>query len=158
MPIGARHGGPIAIPVGAHAVHWPDLMAVLPDGRLVAVEVELMPKPTATLRTILRAYQQAERRVLYLGTEPVVCQLQGRAGPEGWTGGVAQEVGLLPSSGAAPGPGDLVVVAAASAAKPANQVPGRVAVQDLPPLKGDVGDDEVLHVLFEADHLLVPGR
>ncbi len=50
------------------------------------------------------------------------------------------------------------VVAAASAAKPADQVPGRVAVQDLSPLGGGVGGDEVLHVPFEADHLLVAGR
>lgn len=105
VPIGARRGDLLAVPAGARAVHWPDLVVVLPDGRLVAVEVELTPKPAAALRTILRAYRQAGRQVLYVGTEPVVRQLRGRPGPEGWISGVAEEMLLLPRGGAAPAPG-----------------------------------------------------
>ncbi|MBH5131249.1 hypothetical protein I3J14_13965 [Streptomyces sp. HB-N217] len=53
VPAGARRGETLAVPVGARAVHWPDLVAVPPGGHLpVAVEVELTPKPTAALRTI----------------------------------------------------------------------------------------------------------
>ncbi|WP_415962076.1 hypothetical protein [Streptomyces sp. 021-4] len=105
VPIGARRGDLLAVPAGARAVHWPDLVVVLADGRLVAVEVELTPKPAPALRTILRAYRQAGRQVLYLGTEPVVRQLRGRPGLEGWISGIAEEMLLLPSGGAAPAPG-----------------------------------------------------
>lgn len=50
VPASARRGETLAVPVGARAVHWPDLVTVPPGGRLpVAVEVELTPKPTATL-------------------------------------------------------------------------------------------------------------
>ncbi|CAM5592727.1 hypothetical protein [Streptomyces abikoensis] len=88
--------------VGARAVHWPDLVLVPDDGHLGAVEVELTPKAPSALRSNLRAYHQAGRRVLYLGTAPVVRQLLGRPGPDGWRDGIAQEVGLLPPG--RPGP------------------------------------------------------
>ncbi|WP_432088506.1 hypothetical protein [Streptomyces sp. bgisy095] len=82
-PPGARRGETLAVPAGPRAVHWPDLVVVLPGGRLAAVEVELTPKPAAALRTILRAYKQARRPVAYLATEPVVRQLQGGPGTGG---------------------------------------------------------------------------
>lgn len=108
---GARRGETLAVPSGARAVHWPDLVLVPPDGSLVAVEVELTPKTRSELRTNLRAYRQARRRVVYLGTGPVVRQLQGRPGPGGrWIDGVAQEAGLLPPGGPAPGAGGLLRV------------------------------------------------
>ncbi|WP_424863493.1 hypothetical protein [Streptomyces sp. MMS24-I29] len=45
-------------------VHWPDLVVVEPVPRSpIAVEVELTPKSPATIRTILRAYRQANRRI-----------------------------------------------------------------------------------------------
>ncbi|MGC9439904.1 hypothetical protein [Streptomyces sp. WG5] len=47
------------------------------------------------------------------------------------------------------------VVAAAASAKPPQEVPGRVPVQDFPSLGGGVGGDEIVHVPFQADHLLV---
>ena len=119
VPMGARRGSLLAVQVGARAVHWPDLVLVLPGEGFGAVEVELTPKPTAALRTILRAYRQAGRRVLYLGTEPVVRQLQGRTGPEGWIDGVGQEAGLLPSGGAAPVPGGLLQVRTLRCSDPA---------------------------------------
>jgi hypothetical protein len=50
------------------------------------------------------------------------------------------------------------VHAAAASAKPSQEVPGRVPVQDLPSLGGGVGGDEIVHVPFEADHLLVALR
>ncbi|MEJ8652605.1 hypothetical protein WKI65_32160 [Streptomyces sp. MS1.AVA.3] len=56
VPIRARRGETLAVPAGARALHWPDLVPVLPVGRLAAVEVELTPKPAAALRRILRAY------------------------------------------------------------------------------------------------------
>ncbi|MFJ7069710.1 hypothetical protein [Streptomyces sp. NPDC101115] len=62
VPAGARRGETLAVPVGARTVHWPDLIVVLPGGRLAAFEVELTAKPAAALRTILRAYKQARRR------------------------------------------------------------------------------------------------
>lgn len=106
----ARVGETFAVPVGARALHWPDLVLVLPDGTLGAVEVELTPKAPGALRANLRAYRQAGRRVLYLGTEPVVRQLQGSAGRSGWRDGVAQEMGLLPPGGPDPGAGGLLRV------------------------------------------------
>ncbi|GAA4230263.1 hypothetical protein FHR32_007055 [Streptosporangium album] len=48
------------------------------------------------------------------------------------------------------------VLAAAASAKPSQEVPSRVPVQDFPSLGRRMGGDEVLHVPFEADHLLVP--
>ncbi len=48
------------------------------------------------------------------------------------------------------------LLAAAASAKPAQEVPGRVPVQDFPSLDGRMGGDEVLHVPLETDHLLVP--
>ncbi|MCS0606006.1 hypothetical protein NX794_33080 [Streptomyces sp. LP11] len=75
---GARRGETFAVPVGARAVHWPDLVIVEPAPRFpIAVEVELTPKAPAALQAILRAYRQAQRRVLYLATDPVARQLQG---------------------------------------------------------------------------------
>ncbi|MCJ0874764.1 hypothetical protein [Streptomyces sp. AP-93] len=77
----------------------------------MAVEVELTPKTRSELRTNLRAYRLARRPVVYLGTAPVVRQLQGRPGPGGWwIDGVAQEAGLLPSGGPDPGTGGLLRV------------------------------------------------
>ncbi|MDG9709644.1 hypothetical protein [Streptomyces sp. DH10] len=120
VPEGARRGQLLAVPAGARAVHWPDLVMVLADGRLVAVEVKLTPKPRAALRAILRAYGQARRPVAYLGTEPVVRQLQGRPGPDGrWVDGVAQEAGLLPPGGPDPGTGGLLRVRPLTIADPA---------------------------------------
>ncbi|MER5888094.1 hypothetical protein ABT160_30105 [Streptomyces sp. NPDC001941] len=67
-----------------------------------AAQLVLTPKAPAALRRILRAYQHAHRRVLYLATEPVLRQLHGRPGPGGhWTDGLGQDLGLLP-----PGPPD----------------------------------------------------
>lgn len=107
VPADARRGETLAVPVGAHAVHWPDLVVVEPTPRFpIAVEVELTAKSPAAIRTILRAYRQAQRRVLYMATEPVVRQLQGSPGPDGrWDGGVAQELGLLPPGEPRPGAG-----------------------------------------------------
>lgn len=48
------------------------------------------------------------------------------------------------------------LLAAAASAKPAQDVPCCVSVQDSPSLGRRVGGDEVLHVPFETDHLLVP--
>ncbi|MFC6370557.1 MULTISPECIES: hypothetical protein [Actinomycetes] len=128
VPVGARRGETLAVPVGARAVHWPDLVTVPPGGHLpVAVEVELTPKPTATLRAILRAYRHAQRRALYLGTAPVLRQLQGAPGPDGrWVDGVAQDVGLLPPGGPDPGSGGLLRVRQFAAGDPAI---GRQTVQ-----------------------------
>ncbi|MFH8520285.1 hypothetical protein ACH4CE_35480 [Streptomyces gelaticus] len=119
VPVGARRGDLLAVRAGAHAVHWPDLVLVLPGRGYSAVEVELTPKPRGTLRSILRAYRAAGRRVFYLGTEPVVRQLQGRPGPEDWIDGVGQEVGLLPPGGAAPVPDGLLQVRVLRVADPA---------------------------------------
>ncbi|MFE7429800.1 hypothetical protein [Streptomyces sp. NPDC057545] len=98
VPTGARRGETLAVPVGARAVHWPDLVVVEPTPRFpIAVEVELTPKAPTAIRAILRAYRQAHRRVLYLATEPVVRQLQGSPGPDGvWVDGAAQDAGLRP--------------------------------------------------------------
>ncbi|WP_143673856.1 hypothetical protein [Streptomyces sp. or20] len=119
VPIGAQSGPLLAVPAGARAVHWPDLVLVLPGDGIGAIEVELTPKTPGSLRRILRAYGQARRRVLYLGTEPVVRQLQGRPGPDGrWTDGVGQDVGLLRPGGPDPGTG-LLRVRPFAAADPA---------------------------------------
>ncbi|MFJ4866205.1 hypothetical protein [Streptomyces sp. NPDC088748] len=121
VPAGAPRGETLAVPVGARAVHWPDLVAVPPGGRpLVAVEVELTPKPTAALRTILRAYRHAQRRTVYLGTAPVLRQLQGGPAADGrWVDGVAQDIGLLPPGGPDPGAGGHFRVRAFTAVDPA---------------------------------------
>ncbi|GAA1928747.1 hypothetical protein [Streptantibioticus ferralitis] len=50
------------------------------------------------------------------------------------------------------------VLAAAATAKPSQEVPSRVPVRDFPSLGRRMGGDEVLHMPFEADHLLVPFR
>ncbi|MFZ3467469.1 hypothetical protein ACODT3_44025 [Streptomyces sp. 4.24] len=116
---GARPGHLLAIPAGARAVHWPDLVLVLPGEGVVAIEVELTAKTPSALRQILRAYGQARRRVVYLGTDPVVRQLQGRPGPDGrWADGVGQDVGLLPPGGPDPGTGGLLRVRPLSLADP----------------------------------------
>ncbi|MFD5328927.1 hypothetical protein [Streptomyces sp. NPDC127092] len=120
VPTGARRGETLAVPVGAHAVHWPDLVVVLPGGRLAAFEVELTAKPAAALRAILRAYKQARRPVAYLATEPVVRQLQGGPGPDGrWADGVAQELDLLPPGGPDPGAGGHLRIRPFTAVDPA---------------------------------------
>lgn len=49
-------------------------------------------------------------------------------------------------------------LASAVAAKPSQEVPGRVPEQDSPFLDGRVGGDEVLHMPFEEDRLLVAFR
>ncbi|MEV3926461.1 MULTISPECIES: hypothetical protein [Actinomycetes] len=105
VPTGARRGETLAVPVGARAVHWPDLVVVEPTPRFpIAVEVELTPKATDALRAILRAYRRAQRRVLYLATEPVARQLQGHPGPDGaWVDGAAQDAGLRPPGEPRPG-------------------------------------------------------
>ncbi|MGW7460984.1 hypothetical protein [Streptomyces sp. NPDC054797] len=105
VPTGARRGETLAVPAGSRAVHWPDLVVVEPTPRFpIAVEVELTPKAPAALRAILRAYRQAQRRVLYLATEPVARQLQGGPGPDGtWIDGAAQEAGLRPPGKPLPG-------------------------------------------------------
>lgn len=107
VPTHPRRGETLAVPIGAQAVHWPDLVIIEPTPRFpIAVEVELTPKPTSALRAILRAYQQAQRRTLYLATEPVVRLIQGGPGLDGrWLDGVAQAVGLLPPGGPDPGAG-----------------------------------------------------
>ncbi|MGW9253103.1 hypothetical protein ACWGS5_13460 [Streptomyces albidoflavus] len=57
---------------------------------------------------------------MYLGTEPVVRQLQGRPGPDGrWADGVGQDVGLLPPGGPDPGTGGLLSVRLFTAGDPA---------------------------------------
>ncbi|MFH9400603.1 hypothetical protein ACH4JS_12520 [Streptomyces sp. NPDC017638] len=83
------------MPVGARAVHWPDLVVVEPTSRFpIAVEAEPTPrrrspswsshpKAPAALRTLLRAYRRAQHRVLYVATDPVVRQLQDGPGPGG---------------------------------------------------------------------------
>ncbi|MFB7584580.1 MULTISPECIES: hypothetical protein [Streptomyces] len=120
VPAGARRGETLAVPVGARAVHWPDLVVVLPGGRLAAFEVELTAKPAAALRTILRTYKQTRRPVAYLATEPVVRQLQGGPGPGGrWIDGVAQELDLLPPGGPDPGAGGHLRVRPFTAVDPA---------------------------------------
>ncbi|WP_431776485.1 hypothetical protein [Streptomyces cucumeris] len=117
---GTRGEPLLAVRAGARAVHWPDLLLVLPGEGVAAVEVELTAKTPGSLRQILRAYGQARRRVLYLATAPVVRQLQGRPGPAGqWTDGVAQDVGLLPSGGPDPGTGGLLRVRPFAAVDPA---------------------------------------
>ncbi|MFF8414703.1 hypothetical protein [Streptomyces omiyaensis] len=117
---GARGEPLLAVRAGVRAVHWPDLLLVLPGEGVAAVEVELTAKTESSLREILRAYGQARRRVLYLATGPVVRQLQGRPGPAGqWTDGVAQDVGLLPPGGPDPGTGGLLRVRPFAAIDPA---------------------------------------
>ncbi len=110
------------MPVGAHSVHWPDLVVVepTPRGFPIAVEVELTAKPPAAIRNILRAYRQSQRRVLYMATEPVVRQLQGSPEPDGrWTDGIAQEPGLLPPGEPRPGAGRRLGVQPFTSADPA---------------------------------------
>lgn len=117
---GARPGPLLAVPAGVRAVHWPDLVLLLPGESIGAVEVELTAKTPSALRQVLRAYGQARRRVLYLGTDPVVRQLQGRPGPDGqWIDGVAQDVGLLPPGGPDPVTGGLLRVRQFTAGDPA---------------------------------------
>ncbi|WP_435059572.1 hypothetical protein [Streptomyces sp. bgisy060] len=121
VPTGARRGETLAVPVGARAVHWPDLVVVEPTPRFpIAVEVELTPKAPAALRTILRAYRQAQRRVLYMATEPVARQLHGGPGPGGgWVDGAAQEVGLRPPGEPRPGAAGYLSVRPFTAVDPA---------------------------------------
>lgn len=110
-PHGAPRGETFAVPVGTRARHWPDLVVVREDGLLIAVEVELTPKPKASLGRILRAYIQARRKVLYVPTGPVTRLLQGRPGPDGrGVDGVAQDVGLLPAGEPVRGAGGLLLV------------------------------------------------
>ncbi|MBC7272925.1 hypothetical protein ACF09G_32005 [Streptomyces albogriseolus] len=58
--------------------------------------------------------------MLYLGTDPVLRQLQGRPGPDGrWVDGVAQDAGLLPPGEPDAGAGGLLQVRRFAAADPA---------------------------------------
>ncbi|QGV77318.1 hypothetical protein [Streptomyces ficellus] len=57
VPAEAPRGEALAVPVGARAVHWPDLVVVLPGGRLAAFEVEFPAEPAVALRTILQPLQ-----------------------------------------------------------------------------------------------------
>lgn len=109
------------MPVGARAVHWSDLVIVEPTPRFpIAVEVELTPKAPAAIRAILRAYRQAQRRVLYPITALVARRLQGGPGPDGaWVDGTAQDIGLLPPGEPAPGAGGLLRVRRFAATDPA---------------------------------------
>ncbi|MES9504436.1 hypothetical protein ABWI13_30765 [Streptomyces koyangensis] len=117
---GARGEPVLAVRAGVRSVHWPDLVLVLPGDGIGAVEVELTRKTPSALRQVLRAYGHARRRVVYLGTEPVVRQLQGRPGPDGrWADGVGQDVGLLPPGGPDPGTGGLLSVRLFTAGDPA---------------------------------------
>ncbi|MFD7491183.1 hypothetical protein ACFV8T_01990 [Streptomyces sp. NPDC059832] len=51
VPTGARRGETPAVPVGARAVHWLALVTIEPTPLFpIAVEVELTPKSTATIR------------------------------------------------------------------------------------------------------------
>ncbi|MFD5412421.1 hypothetical protein [Streptomyces nojiriensis] len=111
IPGGAPRGETSAVTVGTRALHWPDLIVVREDGLRIAVEVELTPKPKASLGRILRTYVQAPRQVLYVPTGPVARLLQGKPGPDGrWVDGVAQDVGLLPAGEPAPGAGGPMLV------------------------------------------------
>ncbi|MGX1794423.1 hypothetical protein ACWIGN_01140 [Streptomyces albidoflavus] len=117
---GARGEPVLAVRAGVRSVHWPDLVLVLPGDGIGAVAVELTRKTPSALWQVLRAYGHARRRVVYLGTEPVVRQLQGRPGPDGrWADGVGQDVGLLPPGGPDPGTGGLLSVRLFTAGDPA---------------------------------------
>ncbi len=86
---------------------------------MVAIEVEFTPKTNSELRANLRAYQQARRPVVYLGTAPVVRELQGRPAAGGrWIDGVAQDAGLLPPGEPAPDAGGLLRVRPLTIADP----------------------------------------
>jgi hypothetical protein len=68
------------LPGGRPALHRPDLAAVSPDGRLVAVEVELSVKAPRRLEGICRGYARARHieRVYYLAA-PAAARAVGRA-------------------------------------------------------------------------------
>jgi hypothetical protein len=121
VPTGARRGETLAVTVGARAVHGPDLVVIEPTPRFpIAVEVELAPNAPTALRTILRAYRQAHRRVLYLASEPVVRRLQGGPGPDGaWVDGGAQDMGLRPPGEPRPGTAGYLSVRPFTAVDPA---------------------------------------
>ncbi|MGW2282876.1 hypothetical protein [Streptomyces sp. NPDC001770] len=63
VPLGAQSRPLLPVPAGPRAVHWPDLVLVLPGDGIGAIEVELTAKTPSALRRILRAYGQAPRRV-----------------------------------------------------------------------------------------------
>jgi hypothetical protein len=60
------------LPGGRPALHRPDLAAIAPDGRVVAVEVELSVKAPRRLAAICRSYARARHleRVYYLASPP----------------------------------------------------------------------------------------
>lgn len=93
----------LCIPVGSSGqVHYPDLVLIT-DAGLVAVEVEITPKPVSRMRQVLRGYRDAQMftQVIYLTTGPVAALLHGWNETDGhrsqWTDGVLQQLHLLPS-------------------------------------------------------------
>lgn len=60
------------LPGGRPAVHRPDLAVISPDGRVLAVEVELSVKAPRRLAAICRGYARARQleRVYYLASPP----------------------------------------------------------------------------------------
>ncbi len=70
--MGVRLGG--TGPGGRERLHYPDLLLVTPDGRRIAVELELSAKGTARREKILAGYGADARidAVLYLVDRPVL--------------------------------------------------------------------------------------
>jgi hypothetical protein len=73
-PLGIRLGG--LGPGGRERLHYPDLLLVTPDGRRVAVELELSIKARVRLERILAGYGSDPRvdAVLYLVDRPAVAR------------------------------------------------------------------------------------
>lgn len=71
-PLGVRLGG--RGPGGRERLHYPDLLLVTPDGRRIAVELELTAKGTARRERILAGYGADARidAVLYLVDRPAL--------------------------------------------------------------------------------------
>ena len=69
-PFGVRLGG--AGPMGRERLHYPDLLLVTPDGRRIALELELSAKGSARREKILAGYGSDPRiaAVLYLVEQP----------------------------------------------------------------------------------------
>jgi hypothetical protein len=68
------------LPGGRPAVHRPDLAVISPDGRMVAVEVELSVKATRRLQAICRAYARARHiHHIYYLAEPAAARAVSRA-------------------------------------------------------------------------------
>jgi hypothetical protein len=71
-PLGVRLGG--TGPGGRERLHYPDLLLITPDGRRIAVELELSAKGTARREKILAGYGSDARidAVLYLVDRPAL--------------------------------------------------------------------------------------